>query len=374
MVSKNPPGGDLEATRGRIAESAAVAELRERERAFESFLDACPDPCILLDGELRFLFLNEAAEKLLGIGLEEWAGKTIPRAAPGGDPEGRMEIYREVLRTGVPTSFDVAAGGRGSRGEARGYRAKVFRAGNCLGIVGKGLAERPRGGDGPAAPQEELRALAAHIVEVREEERKSLARELHDELGQSLTAIELYLRSLARIHGGDRGEAKEALGELLYLTNQSIHSVQRICSELRPAILDKLGLRAALEWLAESFSARDSLRVAAVLDFDEGVIGPKASTALFRIAQEALTNIARHAQARNASVSLRGSGGRIELLVEDDGVGIAEEEASAPDSFGLQGIRERARALGGSASVRGKPGHGTRLEVALPFPPDGMMP
>jgi signal transduction histidine kinase len=225
-----------------------------------------------------------------------------------------------------------------------------------------------------SSAEAELRALAQHILDVREDERKSVARELHDELGQALTAIEMELRAMARARK-DLGEAqRKRLGELLFTTNQTIRSVQRLCSELRPAVLDRLGLQAAIEWLAEDTSSRCALIASSKVGIREAAIGPRASIALFRITQETLTNVVRHAKASSFAIELQDTGQAVRLLVRDDGVGISEAEATAPGSFGILGIRERARSLGGSVTLRGEAGRGTTLEVSIPFPADGRLP
>jgi two-component system, NarL family, sensor histidine kinase UhpB len=336
------------------------------------FLEENPDACVILDGELRYLYFNKAAASLLHLSLSEMIGKPLSLLSQGPDAYERLEKYKAVLADGVPRSFD-AIKPDGVSGE-QVFRIRVFKVGDGLGFVWTETTESVHMSRRLVSAQEELRALTAHLVEVREEERKALARELHDELGQALTAIEMELRHLARSRGEFRGGGTDRIGELLYLTNQSIRAVQRICSELRPAILDRLGLRTAIEWLAEDYASRSSLNVSTELEARENSIGPKASTALFRIAQEAMLNIVRHARAKSVEISLRESDSAVVLSVEDDGIGISEAQAASPDSFGIQGIRERARPFGGMASIEGVPGRGTRLWVALPFAVDGRLP
>lgn len=347
------------------------ARLKGAETLFRLFLDSCPEICMLLDADLAPVFLNEAAVRELGpFG---GAGGKIFGALPGPEVERSEALCRDVLESGKAARFEVTLAAE-EGAEAQAFRARVFRAGEGrVGIVGAEIDDGLRGKERLLEAQEELRALAGHIVEVREEERKGLGRELHDELGQSLTAIEMGLGALAR-SAGDEAKARERIGELRSLANQATRSVQRICAELRPAILDSLGLRAALEWLAEGIAERNDLKIAVALDFDEGMIGPKASTALFRVAQEAVVNIVRHARASKASISLRRTDLAVELVVTDDGIGIAPHRASAPDSFGLQGIKERARAFGGSATVAAGKEGGTVLSVSLPLSPGVALP
>ena len=354
------------------AENAALsAALGEAELLFASFMDQIPDRCVLLDEELRYRYLNRAAAAAPSFDPQARIGEPI-RTLREGDPRGLLEPYRAVLASGE--SFVTSAAVRDEEGAERRFTVRAFKAGSGLGLVWTEVTESRRSEERLSAIEAELGALAQHILEVREEERKAVARELHDELGQALTAIELELRAMARVHK-DVGEAqRKRLGELLYMTNQAIRSVQRLCSELRPAILDRLGLEAAIEWLSGEMASRSALIPSLRIAVREGAIGPKASTAMFRIIQESLTNVVRHAGAASFAIELEEEGGAVLLRVRDDGVGISEAQASSPGSFGIQGIRERARGLGGSASIRGGPGLGTELEVRIPLPPEGRLP
>lgn len=326
------------------------------------FLEGSPDACVILDGDLRYRYFNWAAAELLHFSLEEMSGKALVLLDESPEARERLAMYRAVLADGLTRDFDSIRP-EGSGGE-RIFRIRVFKVGEGLGFIWTETTEVER----------MRQALTSHLVEIREEERKGLARELHDELGQTLTAIEMELRFLSRLHGRSDDRAKEKLGGLLMMTNQAIRAVMRMCSELRPAVLDRLGLRAAIEWLAESRASRSPLRARTMLDFKDERIGPKASTALFRIAQEAMMNVERHARATEVVVSLTERSGAIELIVADDGIGITEARASAPDSYGILGIKERARAFGGSASVEGEEGAGTSLVVSLPLSAEGRLP
>jgi PAS domain S-box-containing protein len=213
----------------------------------------------------------------------------------------------------------------------------------------------------------DLRALAAHLQEVREEERARISREVHDVLGQQLTAIRLGVGALARRLAADpEGEARA--DDTRALIDETIQRVRDIAAELRPGILDDLGLASALEWYAERFGARAGLPCRLAVAGTDEAVPPEAATAVFRIFQETLTNAARHARASAVDARLEVTPGRILLRVRDDGVGIAPERLEAARTLGLLGMRERARALGGTVEIEGAPGDGTTVTVRIPLP------
>jgi PAS domain S-box-containing protein len=216
---------------------------------------------------------------------------------------------------------------------------------------------------------EQLRALSGHIEAVREDERTSVAREIHDELGQSLTALKMDVAWLSR-HADDEPSARATtrlrLDSMSVLIDGVIDQVRRISAELRPGVLDDLGLVAAIEWQASEFFKRYDVFVKVRSNVEDTRFERNVSTALFRILQEALTNVARHARARRVDVSLTRDQGTLRLVVQDDGVGISARAVSLPSSLGLLGIRERARRLGGSSEVSGS-AQGTRLVVEVPL-------
>ena len=216
--------------------------------------------------------------------------------------------------------------------------------------------------------REELRALSAHLETVREEERTRIARELHDELGQALTGIKLDIAWLEhRLNRHVSAEISGRYRSLLERLDEIMVSVQRIVTELRPSVLDHLGLPDAVEWVTHEFAARTGLELDLVVDVNGGSADSVAS-AVFRMLQEALTNVARHAEARRLTVALRQNASSLSLDVSDDGRGITATELGGARSLGLIGLRERARACGGTLEIRGVPGQGTTVSLHLPLP------
>ncbi|HEY6209006.1 MAG TPA: PAS domain S-box protein [Gemmatimonadales bacterium] len=211
-----------------------------------------------------------------------------------------------------------------------------------------------------------LEALSAHLQSVREQEQARVAREIHDELGQALTGLKFELSRLAQRLRGTPGEVSERATVLVGMVDETIHNVRRISSELRPAILDDLGLVAALEWHAEEFEKRTGITCTLKAPRRRFEVGPDLGIALFRICQEALTNVARHARASAVRIVLARTRGHVVLGIRDDGAGIPPAALTDVKSLGLLGIRERARAFGGEVVIQGTPGQGTVVKVKIP--------
>jgi two-component system sensor histidine kinase UhpB len=166
---------------------------------------------------------------------------------------------------------------------------------------------------------------------------------------------------------------REKFRGIMALSEEAIGAVQRIASDLRPRMLDDLGLAPALDWLGTDFTRRTGIVCTVRADFPSELVGGNAATALYRIVQEALANVDRHSHADHVSIRLFVSDGVLHLMVEDDGLGISGEHATAPDSYGLLGMRERVEALGGSLSISGEPGFGTILVIRIPLPGEGAL-
>ena len=217
----------------------------------------------------------------------------------------------------------------------------------------------------------ELRALTARLNAAREDEARRIARELHDELGQALTAITLETadaqRRLAEGDGSTGVEIQRHLASVRTLVDQAIGTTRRVCTELRPALLDQVGFVPALEWQAHDFEARSGIFCSLELPDPAPDIGGELATALFRIFQEVLTNVARHSDATEVTVELTTSTTEIRLTMQDNGRGMTEAETARPSGLGLIGIRERTLGVGGTVSFEGKKGSGTRVSIVVPL-------
>ncbi len=215
---------------------------------------------------------------------------------------------------------------------------------------------------------EQLRNLAAHLQSTREEERKWIAREMHDELGQTLTALKMDLSVIKEKLASNQGI--EIIGDMvktdLELVNATIKTVKRLCTELRPSILDHLGLGAAIEWQAQEYTKRSGIECEFNMVPRDIIVDGKHSIALFRIFQESLTNVLRHARATRVTATLRDQGDNVVLEIADNGVGIKDEQLSKANSFGLLGIRERVQICNGEMLIAGNQNDGTKITVIIP--------
>ena len=214
---------------------------------------------------------------------------------------------------------------------------------------------------------EQLRALSTHLQSIREEERTLMAREIHDELGQELTGLKMDLTWLRRRLSKNQKSLISKTESMLKLVDSAIGSVRRIASDLRPGVLDDLGLIAAIEWQTQDFENRTGITSVFSSNLEEIELDRDRSTAVFRIFQEALTNVSRHADATRAKINLEAGADALILGIEDNGKGIKESEISHPKSLGLLGMKERALVFGGEVIIRGTAGKGTTVTVTIPM-------
>lgn len=218
---------------------------------------------------------------------------------------------------------------------------------------------------------EEMRNLSIQLRHAQEEERKVISRELHDEVGQKLTALRMELGSLERLHRAATPEFDERLADTKRLAEQSLRTIRDLAAGLRPSVLDDLGIGPALQRQAREFGKHTGIPVTVEVEGDLDHLPEQHKVYLYRIVQESLTNCAKHARARKIAVSVSGQAALVTVRVEDDGIGFHPESA-AHSGTGLLGIEERVRELGGSVVIRSQPGRGTRIAVTLPLPGAGL--
>lgn len=326
-----------------------------------------------MDRDFNFIRVNRAYAEAEGRKPDFFVGKNHFDLYPNEENE---RIFRSVVETGEPYSvsekpFEYA--GHPERGVTYWDWSLVpvkDGDGNVSGVVLSliNVTGRRRAMDELRTSREMLRKLSAHIDAVREGERTNIAREIHDELGQALTAIKIEASRLKNklADAALRSKAENVIS----LVDQTIQSVRRISQELRPGVLDELDLAAAIEWATREFEKRTGIECEFRYDPENIPLDRNRSTTIFRVMQEALTNTARHAGATKVSVSLTARDGFMVLTVKDNGKGISKSEVFHSNSFGIIGMRERVEFLGGRFSITGAPGKRTTLTVTIPLERD----
>jgi PAS domain S-box-containing protein len=234
-------------------------------------------------------------------------------------------------------------------------------------LMKKMLDEGKRAEERLSKSRERLRNLTRRLQSLLEEERTRISREIHDELGQALTAMKMDLSLIRkRLLSDGLAEPAAKIQEIELAATRIIRTVRKIATDLRPGILDELGVVAAIKWMVKNFQNRTGIRCKVAVQGVDKISDPTRATAIFRIVQEALTNVMRHAAASQVNVSLERKDDTLIVEVRDNGVGIQEGRIFDSKSLGLTGIRERVLLLGGEAAISGKPGEGTVVRVTLP--------
>jgi two-component system sensor histidine kinase UhpB len=334
-------------------------------------------PAVDKDAVLDYVFTHQRMTKVNPAMAQQFRA-TTPAALIGMTPaeffrhdlEGGRSGWRKLFDAGHTHSVTNERRLDGSTMWVEGdYMCFYDAAGRITGHFGiqRDVTDRTLAEQELEQSRTELRALAARLLAIREEERTRIAREIHDELGQALTALKLDLAWLEKRGGTGRNSGAFRVDEssITSRIDETMESVRRIASELRPSVLDQLGLEAAVEYLVQDTAKRTGIAVTLEAD-DFPRLPDELASHAFRIIQEALTNVTRHAKATRVEVSVRRAGKSIILGVRDNGVGFAPGSLSGVRSLGLVGMRERALACGGTVMVQGKPGEGTVIVVTIP--------
>ncbi len=351
-------------SRRRIAERALVESEERFCKAF--YANALPLTITrMTDGMI--LDANVALTTLINRSRDEVIGQTTV-ALGIIDATHRAAVIETLKRTG--TVSDIALEIRTKGGPPRTGLLSLVRielgGQDCALGTYRDITEAKRAEEQLRASRAALRSLATRQQDIREDERTRIAREIHDSLGQALTALKLQLAAAQDAAFREAPALSGRLHETAAMVDDLVKSVRRLANELRPPILDQLGLPAALEWLAQDFSRRTGIDCKAAILASQVSINSELGTALFRIVQEALTNVLRHAGATHVSIELGLKSGCVTLEINDDGRGITEAGTTGPSSLGILGMRERAAALGGVLAVAPRQEGGTRVEAWFP--------
>lgn len=341
---------------------------------------------ITVDDRQTIVIFNPAAERVFGVSAMDAIGSSLSRFIP---ERFRPAHAKHVEQFGVTGVSERQMGrqrvlfGLRENGEEFPIEASISQirdgSGKLYTVMLRDVTERVRAENALRQSREELRELSANLQNVREEEKTRIARELHDDLGQQLTALKMDVSAIAIALARHREEQADAqpiaaveqqLQGIRRLIDSTVASVRRIAADLRPVMLDDLGLVPAIEWLANDFTNRYGIDVERRLDTADTRFTNAGATTLFRIVQEALTNVARHADASRVDLTLAIDQDLCLLQIKDDGRGVQPGERRdrhGDKSFGLIGIRERAHMLSGTVTIDSVPGQGFSIKVALPL-------
>jgi len=358
----------------RAVEDSLQHELQASEAKYKAQFEQALDGIVLADAETGIIIdCNDAMSELVGRGRTELIGEHQRILHPPEDTEGGYSrTFKKHLEDPHGKSLETRVVTKD--GETRDVSIKV----NEMHIGGRtvfqgifrDVTERRQAEDALHQSAADLRALAGHLQDVREEERATLARELHDNFGQNLTGLQIDLawldRHLQSANPGDLATAQDRIAAMVPLVERLSEMTQTISASLRPGVLDELGLVAAIEWHASDFETRTGLPCAVSLPANDIELDQNIALALFRIMQEVLTNVIRHAQATRAEIRLHTVGSELELEIQDNGQGFAPDSISGPKALGVLGMRERAAAFGGTVDLLSEPGRGTTVRVRMP--------
>jgi two-component system sensor histidine kinase UhpB len=343
----------------------------KRERDFSSsIVDTNPALIITFDSKKRVVHFNIACELISGYNCDEIIGRYFkdvpilreevlisPKTALN-NPEEKFSNYFE--------SHWISNNGKKC---TVAWSTTEFE--NPIGGVkwilsGIDITEQKKAEEALHKSHEQLQNLSAYLQTVREEERTKIARDIHDELGQLLSTLLLDIGWLEKqISRGNKDKEVQKLKSMSKITESAIGEVQKITSELRPSLLDNLGLIPAIEWFAKDIEKKVGIRFTISIKIKNVKLNKEVTTAIYRIIQESLTNVIRHAKASEVKINLQKTRKSLILEISDDGIGIKKEEISAPNSFGLVGIRERARSINGELEILGIPKKGTTIKVSI---------
>ncbi|WP_321924712.1 PAS domain S-box protein [Paraburkholderia guartelaensis] len=366
--------------RASLAPPKVTGDARLNEARMMGIIRSSMEAIVTVDETQRVVIFNPAAEQVFGLSAMEAIGSPLSRFIPERFRAAHAQHVEQFGETGVTERQmgrpQRVLHGLRTNGEEFPIEASISQirddSGKLFTVMLRDITERVRAEGALKRSREELRELSANLQNVREAEKTRIARELHDDLGQQLTALKIDLSALEhRLGEDDAADVPARLAGMRNLIDSTVGSLRRIAADLRPVMLDDLGLVPAIEWLANDFTNRYGIAVESNLDADATNFSSAASSALFRIVQEALTNVARHADANLVEITLKVDGPLCVLRIADDGLGATgdpadrQRDALRDKSFGLIGIRERARMLDGTVSIDTAPGKGFAMTITF---------
>jgi|GEM_PF-762083 PAS domain S-box-containing protein len=351
--------------------------LRKSEETYRTIFEYSPLAAVFWDRSAKILFWNKTASDVFGWSGKEMIGKKITDFLVLGQTQENYKDNIDSLIKAMPQSATLVENTRkdGVVILCEWNNTIIYDKFNnpsTIISIGKDVTEQKRMEKDILESREELRELAAHLQTIREEERTAIAREMHDDLGQLLTSIKMNLSLLSREIGVKDSkitipEIDEEIKSMAGLIDRSVKGLRKLITELRPEVLDNLGIIQSLEWVTQEFQEKTKISCKFVTDVTELDLKKDYALAVFRITQEALTNIARHAKATDVKVNLNYQEDVLKLEIKDNGIGFNPEKLKNRNSFGLIGIKERIVLLGGSFDIWGQVGQGTKISISIPL-------
>jgi PAS domain S-box-containing protein len=364
----------FDVTERRRAEEA----LRGSEARFASFMRHLPGTAVMRDFHGRCLFANEAWERIQHRASRDWEGKSIGAMSP---PEMAAQIEasdQQVITHGEPVQvIEEIPQEDGIHNWLVNKFPILDQDGRpiLIGAVGIDITLRRRAEEALRESERRLRYLASQLLSAQERERKRISMELHDELGQSLAVLKLQIRAIERGLGSHQQDLKSGCRELLLYLDGVIDDVRRLSRDLSPAILEDLGLQAAVRYLIDGVSKHYAVRYSFEVEDLDDLFPVDAQITIYRIFQECLTNISKHAGATEVSITIKEKDDLICLAIEDNGAGFDPAQVAGRRGtgrgMGLAALDERSRMLGGTLKIRSQPGSGTRFTCAIPVDQKG---
>ena len=357
-----------------VTERVKGEEMLSRSEArLRAILDSAMDAIITVDERQHIVLFNKAAEAVFQCPRDQAIGAPLEWFIP---QRFRGEHGAHVKRFGDTGASSRRMGGAARvvmglrrNGEEFPIEASISttteNGQRFFTVILRDVTDRAKNEEALRKSREELREFSMAANSVREQEKSRIARELHDELGQALTALKIDVGWLKERLASQGGEVAMKLASMQVLLDGTVAAARRISADLRPLMLDDLGLVAACDWLVNNFTQRTGIQCEFTMGAGELDLPDPYATAIFRVLQESLTNVAKHASASHVDATLSREGDQVTLTVRDNGKGFDMSDPRKPNSFGLLGLRERAYLLGGDATVTSAPGRGTTIELQL---------
>ncbi len=349
------------------------AMLARSEARLRGILGSAMDAIITVDEHQHVVLFNSAAEEVFLCSRDEAVGAPLDWFIPERFRRGHNDLVRAFGTSGGASrrmGRSRIVMGQRRNGEEFPIEASISQVTEggqrYFTVILRDVTERARNEAALLKSKSEIQSLALAASTAREQEKSRIARELHDELGQSLTALKIDVGWLHDNLGEAPPDLARKLDAMQLLLDGTVAAARRIAADLRPLMLDDLGLTAASEWLVHNFTARTGIACELVLGEGELDLPDPYATTVFRVLQECLTNIAKHAEANQVEVTLERDATEVLLTVRDNGLGFSPEEPRDPNSFGIIGLRERAYLVGGEIAIESAPGSGTRVELRMP--------